>query len=222
MSGSSTLPPPTLALNTKVEDGFVAPLTAIRGALEILRDFPDLEPEKRQKFLETALRGCDRLAISIDELARSVYEAGDEPEISAAPPPPPEQKSEYDDRIQLHQDLEIMEIDFSDFVFNSSATVNAFYDAIENQLEAHEGRSWYFMVNYKKCSIWPEAWVAFAHRGKKIKVNFSLGTLHFIEKDPEEQSAHDKPLADSYDPDMCDSRQEALNRIAALKKSAAS
>jgi hypothetical protein len=33
----------TLTLSTKVEEEFVSPLTAIRGALEILRDFPALE-----------------------------------------------------------------------------------------------------------------------------------------------------------------------------------
>ena len=59
----------TLALNTKLEKDFVAPLTAVRGALEILRDFPDLDARERQQFVETALESCSRLTVGINDLA---------------------------------------------------------------------------------------------------------------------------------------------------------
>ena len=50
-------------------------------------------------------------------------------------------------RIKFHHDLEIMEVDFSEFSFTGSSDVNAVYDAIEH-LVAETGRKWYFMVNY--------------------------------------------------------------------------
>ena len=65
-------PHPTLALSTKVEEDFVAPLTAVRGSLEILRDFSDLGADERLRFIETALGGCARLEKGIGELARTV------------------------------------------------------------------------------------------------------------------------------------------------------
>ena len=59
MSEDRSKPQTTLALSTKVEEDFVAPLTSLRGSLEILRDIPDLSEEERRRFLETALRGCN-------------------------------------------------------------------------------------------------------------------------------------------------------------------
>ena len=67
----------TLALNTTLEQEFVSPLTSIRGALEILRDFPDLPGEQRERFLANALEDCTRLELGIEQLASTVYAAGD-------------------------------------------------------------------------------------------------------------------------------------------------
>ena len=63
----------TQTLNTKVEDAFISPLTAIRGALEILRDFPDMTDAERDGFLNAALDECARLESGIDHLSASVY-----------------------------------------------------------------------------------------------------------------------------------------------------
>ena len=57
----------TLALNTTLEREFVSPLTSIRGALEILRDFPDLPDKQRQHFLANALEVCTRLELGIEQ-----------------------------------------------------------------------------------------------------------------------------------------------------------
>ena len=52
-------PSPTLALSTAVEEDFVSPLTSLRGALEILRDYPDLAEVERSQFVSLALEGCE-------------------------------------------------------------------------------------------------------------------------------------------------------------------
>ncbi len=170
--------PQTLGLNTKVEEDFVMPLTAIKGALELLRDFPDIENDKRQRFVASALHECARLEAGIEQLAESVYEAGRrslklEDDLESDPA-----QNEYNDRVHVLEDQKTIEIDFTDIHFVDSETVNAVYDAIEH-IVASTNRKWYFAVNHHGCRVWPEAWVAFAHRGKKINFMYSMGTVQF-------------------------------------------
>ena len=125
----------TTTLNTKLEENFVSPLTAVRGVLEILRDFPDLEPSDHRRFVQSALDECARLERGIDELASAVY---------AAPRTVDEVRSEgalsgtlspFSDRLQAHNDSGIIEVDFSGFEFSSVDVVNNFFDAIEAFVE---------------------------------------------------------------------------------------
>ena len=210
----------TVALSTKVEEEFIAPLTAIRGSLEILRDFDDLSKDERTRFLDTALRGCVRLEKAVAGLAESVYDAGGETgHTSSASELSQDEYREYASRVHILDDLHIIEIDFSSFVFKSSKIVNDFHNVIDG-LIATTGRDWYFVVNYRDCRIWPEAWVAFAHRGKKINVTHSLGTVRYVEREADETKVTDEPLSASYDPNLFDSRDAAFARIAELKRSA--
>ena len=73
------------------------------------------------------------------------------------------------------------------------------------------GMRWYILANYRDCRIWPEAWVAFAHRGKKVNVSYSLGTVRYVEPDP------DDPASQSSDPDIFDSRAAALAHIEQMR-----
>ena len=205
----------TLGLSTKVEEDFISPLTSLRGALEILRDYPELPKDEREQFLGTALRGCARLEQSVEDLSKSVYSAGLRAQNGVAAQHG-ERAQEYYDRIRVHEDSGIVEIDFSSFEFSSNEIVNDFHDAIEEVVDA-TGRDWYFVVNYSDCSIWPEAWIAFAHRGKRIKVSHSLGTVRYIVRDDADGDDRSEPQPDSYDPDLFDSREAAFAKIAEMK-----
>lgn len=178
MSQDKTDAPQILGLNTKVEEDFVMPLTAIKGALELLRDFPDIETDKRQRFVASALHECARLEAGIKQLAESVYEAGRRSLESEDQPVSKFVQNKYYDRVRTIEDQETVEIDFTDIHFTDSETVNAVYDAIES-IVAPTNKKWYFVVNHQDCRVWPEAWVAFAHRGKKINFMYSLGTVQF-------------------------------------------
>ena len=202
-------PHPTLALNTKVEEDFVTPLTSVRGALEILRDFPHLHVHEQQRFIETALRGCLRLENSVEKLAETVYAAGKESIVEPSQEMLDGLAEEYRNRIHFLIDQEIVELDFSDFSFSSSHIVNDFYDGLERLVEP-TGRSWYFLVNFRNCSVWPESWVAFAHRGKRINSTCSLGTVRYAED--EGQNGHA-----SSNPEIYPSRAAALQHIEELK-----
>lgn len=215
MSEAPAHPHPTLALSTKVEEDFVAPLAAVRGALEILRDFSDLEADERVRFVETALRGCARLQKGVDELARTVYAAGQQT-LSASPGEgdPLTDERRHADHIRFLDDLDVVEIDFSGIEFNSSKLVNEFFDVVEKRVEA-SGRRWYFLVNYGDYSVWPEAWIAFAHRGKKLNTTLSLGTVRY-----DESAGDDVERSRDVDPSFLDTRDAALARIEQMKGAA--
>ncbi len=205
--------PSTLALSTKVEEDFVAPLTAVRGALEILRDHPDLGATERERFVSTALRSCRHLESAVTELAETVYAAGQQPAEPQASRGSAAPRTGYGERVMTLDDLDIMEVDFSNLVFANSQVVNEVHDAIEAAIK-ESGRKWYFLINFEDCSVWPEAWVAFAHRGKKINVNHSLGTVRY-------SSSADGDNRADLDPDLYASREMALERIEEIKGSGA-
>jgi hypothetical protein len=202
---------PTLALNTVLEREFVTPLTSIRGVLEIIHDFPDLSIQDRNRFLNNALRDCARLELGIEQLASRVYATGDRVQQAESEAKQEDSSSEYGNRINFLEKLQIAEIDFSKFEFDSSKTVNEFYDLLDQLIE-NTGQRWYIIVNYHECSIWPEAWVAFAHRGKKVNLSYSLGTVRYIEQSG---ASDDSTLLN--DPELLASRDKALARIDELR-----
>ena len=161
-----------------VEDDFVSPLTMIRGVLEMLREGPDLPDAARRRFLDLALDDCDRLGESINRLIEAnpdaIKRTARAREGSVVVP----DRTVFERRVSFDEDERIVEVDFSDFGFSSSAVVNGFHDVIDGLIEA-TGRKWYVMVNFRNCTIAPEAWVAFAHRGRKTNLAHSLGTVRY-------------------------------------------
>ena len=192
----------TLALSTKVEESFVSPLTAIRGALEILRDHPDLDDAERQGFVMAALGACARLEAGIEELASSVYAAGRRAATPAEASEPA--KDSWAARIRLDRDTGIADLDFSDLEFSSAAMVNEVYDAIDAAVIPSR-RKWYFVVNHTNTRIWPEAWVTSAHRAKKIAVNFAEAVVRYSEEE------------NPVDRELLASREAALEKVAELR-----
>lgn len=158
--GLSTLP-------TKLEEEFIAPLTAIRGMLEILRDYPDIEPAEHAKFIASALDECTRIEHGVRDLGVAIY--------GTARPAQPEGKA---GRIHLDAANDLAELDFAGLDFDRPQTVNRVFDEIRDQLAA-SGQRWWLLVNFTDCHVFPEAWIAFAHRGKEIRVKYGYGTIRF-------------------------------------------
>ena len=197
-----------ISLSTTLEEDFISPVTAMRGALELLDDNPDMDTADRQRFVARALSECKRLQESVLRLSRSVYEAG---ERVATSDPVPEAGTGDDPRIQTDAATGILELDLSDLVFDSSASVSALFDRVDETVIA-SNRQWYFLVNVRNCSVWPEAWVAYAYRTKKIRVNYTLGMVRYAEPDD--------GTASTDDPAVLPSRQAALDRIGELRGAA--
>jgi len=121
-------------------------------------------------------------------------------------------RDEVERRVTFHPGLGVMEADFSGVDFTDAATVNAYYDVIDHLLWK-TGRRWYFLVNYSGCRIEPEAWASFAHRGRKVNMARSLGTVRFDASPETAAEIARRAEGESFDPNLCASRTDALARI---------
>jgi len=84
-------------------------------------------------------------------------------------------QAEYEKRVNFLENEQIMEVDFSDITFDTSAMVDEFYDVIEQGIAKRGDRKWYFLVNYRNTRIFELAWIRFAQRGKQVNLASSLG-----------------------------------------------
>ncbi|HMB77198.1 MAG TPA: hypothetical protein VKN76_12415, partial [Kiloniellaceae bacterium] len=125
-------------------------------------------------------------------------------------------KSRDADRIRFHADDQIMECDFSNMTFDVSKTVNDFYDDIEQRIE-ETGQKWFFLVNYYNCRIMSEAWIGFAHRGKKLNLAYSLGTARFAASTDTSEAILEDSRSQSFDPNLFPSRDDALAYLRAQR-----
>jgi hypothetical protein len=160
-------------VSTTLEDDFVSPLTAVRGSLEVLRDMPDLAADDRDRFIDIALRACARLEQAVTALADTVYAPDDAPTTQADPA-----RRAYLARIEFLDEMQVLDLDFSDYLFDSSNAVHSFFDVIEAEID-RTGRKWRIAVNFRNCKIWPEAWVAYAHRGKRANTLHALASVRY-------------------------------------------
>ena len=118
-------------------------------------------------------------------------------------------------RISFDRDMQVMNVDFSHFTFNHSRDVNEFYDHIQNRIIATD-QKWYFLVNLNGCQILPAAWVQYALRDKRLNKAASLGTARFAAGSETETDFRLRAESQSYRPNIRNTREEALARLAEL------
>ncbi|MFC4669020.1 hypothetical protein ACFO5X_10680 [Seohaeicola nanhaiensis] len=123
--------------------------------------------------------------------------------------------TDYVRRLAFDEARRIMEVDFSHFTFNNSRDVNEFYDYIEGRIRETDKR-WFFLVNLNGCEILPAAWVQYAHRGKRLNTAASLGTVRFAAGAQTETDIRLRAESQGFDPNLCNTREEALDRIAGM------
>ena len=130
---------------------------------------------------------------------------------------PTHHPSEYARRVDFIAADGIMTVDFSDFTFAHSGDVHAFYDHLESALD-RTGRKWFFLINYENCRINPEAWVSFATRGKRLNLAHSLGSVRYAPGSETEESIRMRAESQEFDPNIRNTRAEALERIAEMRR----
>jgi len=128
-------------------------------------------------------------------------------------------RDDFVGRITFDAELQVMHVDFSNIVFSHSLDVDNFYDFIEERV-GDIGGKWYFAVNYDNCRINPEAWVEYAQRGKRLNINFGLGSVRYAPGSATEAEIRLRAETQDFNPNIRNSREEALARIEEMKREA--
>ena len=128
---------------------------------------------------------------------------------------------EFRRRVTFHADAAIMEADFSNITFEHSRDVDDCYDVLEEVIGA-TGRKWYFLVNYENTKIFSQAWIQYAARGKTLNEAFSLGSVRYAPGSETETDIRLRAETGGFRPNIRNTRDEALERIAEMKREASS
>lgn len=174
-----------------------------------------LQSAKEENFDPNLFGTRDEALAYLAQLRSEIPKEEFEQRLIPTPPAPVKSLAE---RIKFHSDEQIMEVDFSDHTFATSADVNLFYDEISRQI-ADTNQKWYFLVNYGNTEILPEAWYNWAVRGGRLNKTYSLGTVRFAPQEKTKQDIQKRARADEFNPNLVSTREEALARINALKQS---
>lgn len=123
---------------------------------------------------------------------------------------------QIDARISFHDEAQAMEVDFSNLHLTSQAEVNAFYDRIEDRIAATGEDQWFFAVNYFNSRIDPDAWFAFARRGKTLNMAHSMGSVRFDASEETRRQIENAAGTDAFDPNLLVTRDDAFARLKSL------
>lgn len=105
------------------------------------------------------------------------------------------------DRITFDAPRSVCDVDLRMLRLETDAQAHAFFDAAERKIAARGGK-WWLLVDYTEFEVEPKAWVAFAHRAKKLSQTYTHGAARF-------DARREGGGAAGY----CASRAEALARI---------
>ncbi|WP_417733779.1 hypothetical protein [Roseovarius sp.] len=119
-------------------------------------------------------------------------------------------------RLSFDPETVIMHVDFSHFTFHHSRDVNDFYDYIEERIKERD-RKWFFLVDMNGCQIMPAAWIQYAHRGKRLNIAASLGSVRYAAGSETEADIRLRAESQGFRPNICNTREEALELIEALR-----
>lgn len=125
-------------------------------------------------------------------------------------------QADFARRLSFDADNVIMDADFSHFTFFHSRDVDDFYDFIEARIKETD-RKWFFLVNLNGCRIMPEAWVRYAHRGKRLNIAASLGSVRFAAGSETEEDIRMRATTQGFEPNIRNTRAEALDRIEQMR-----
>lgn len=124
--------------------------------------------------------------------------------------------NELDRRITFHEDDQIMEVDLSDFHFDSSQAVNGFYDRLEDRIAESGEELWFFLVNLSGTRIDPAAWVAYSRRGRALNMAHSMGSVRFDASEETADQIRRAADTEAFNPNLFTDRASAIARLRSL------
>ncbi len=122
-------------------------------------------------------------------------------------------RAALDARITFDPDLQIMEVDFDDFHFPDSATVNAFYDRLEARILETGEEKWFFLVNLNGTRIDPAAWTAYSRRGRALNMAHSMGSVRYDASEETRRQILRAANTEAFDPNLFTDRAAAVARL---------
>ena len=125
-------------------------------------------------------------------------------------------QAEIDRRITFHGDDQIMEVDFSNFHFDSSQMVNQVYDRLEGRIADTGEQLWFFMVNLNGTQIDPSAWTAYSRRGRALNLAHSMGSVRFDASEVTARQIRRAANTEAFDPNLFSDRDSAIARLRSL------
>lgn len=125
-------------------------------------------------------------------------------------------RESIDHRIIFHDADEIMEVNFEGLTFKASVDVNRFYDRIEERVIDTGQEFWFFLVNYCKTRIEPDAWFAFSRRGKALNLAHSMGTARFDATEVTLRQIKNAGTRENFDPNLFYDRASALGHLGSI------
>ena len=120
-------------------------------------------------------------------------------------------------RVIQHDDIGTMESDFSGMHFATDTQVDAFYDELDNRLEA-TGKRWYFLANYTNCVIEPGAWGRFAARGKATNIKHGLGAVRVGTGAGAHETIQQRAQREMFRANMYETRDQAILALGEMRK----
>lgn len=126
------------------------------------------------------------------------------------------QQTEFDRRITFHDDLMCMEVDFEGFSFDTSETVNVFYDHIEARIHGTGEPLWFFLINYSGSKIDTKAWLAYSRRGKALNLAHSMGSVRYDASAETRRQIERSANTENFDANLFADRDNALARLQEL------
>lgn len=136
--------------------------------------------------------------------------------MNAAKPQQTPSTAELDARIVFHDREQIMEADFSNFHFDGSRIVNAFYDRLEERIAESGEELWFFLVNLNGTRIDPSAWTAYSRRGRALNLAHSMGSVRFDASEETARQIERAANTEAFDPNLFTTRDAAIARIAEM------
>ncbi|GGL81306.1 hypothetical protein [Wenxinia marina] len=122
-------------------------------------------------------------------------------------------------RVQLEPETGIAHIDLSGLSLEHSRDVNDVFGWLEEILRP-TGRRWWFLIDYTGTRIQSPAWVQYSLRGKDMNARYSLGSVRFAPGSETETDIRLRAASGGFRPNIRNTREEALARIAELKAEA--
>lgn len=125
--------------------------------------------------------------------------------------------AEMDRRITFHDDMQIMEADFSNFNFDGTQLVNQFYDRLETRIAETGEELWFFLVNLNGTRIDHTAWTAYSRRGRALNMAHSMGSVRFDASEETRRQIERAANTEAFDPNLFTDRDSAIARIATME-----